>query len=365
MIVIWTTLGIIFPAAAQTLGVTYTGELQYSPTTHRANFCNLLRTDWNILVYKNGEFNASTLHFYKVNPMCVLEDELTFSNIEETNNPFALALLGYTQNIWKSTLFLGVRNMNEDYFNSPLTSFFTNSSCGIFPTISTNYPIANYPLSGLCFHYTGQFNRLRVKGSLYNGAGYNGWSKEDNPFIIDFKNDGIFGITEINYESDYGLYLCGISAHSNVAMYREWRCEATQTTQKKTDFIWWLYAEQQLFERSGHQINLLLQYSENGYKNSYCNRYGGLGMLWAFQDNKANQHSLGLVATGAEFDKNYEVDFEITYSYQIKKGFCVQPVIHLVKDKREFNTVFSFRFLYAIQCRGGRAYKVLAEEYYL
>lgn len=351
MIIIWATVGVIFPAAAQTLEVTYTGELQYSPTTYRANLCNLLRADWNIPVYKNGEFSAATLHFYKVNPMCVLEDKLTFSNIEETNNPFALALFGYTQSIGKSTLFFGVRNMNEDYFNSPLTSFFTNSSCGIFPTISTNYPIANYPLSSLCLHYTGKFNRVGIKGSIYNGVGYNGWSKGDNPFIIDFKNDGIFGITEINYETDYGIYFYGFSAHSNVAMYSEnieWQCEATQATQKKADFTWWIYAEQQLFERSGHQVNLLLQYSENGSKNSYCKRYGGLGMLWEFQNKKSNQHGLGLVATVAEFDKNYEIDFEITYSYQILKDFYVQPAIHLVKDKREFNTVFTFRFLYAV-----------------
>lgn len=37
------------------------------------------------------------------------------------------------------------------------TSLFTGSSCGIFPTISASYPIANYPLAGLTVYFDVSF----------------------------------------------------------------------------------------------------------------------------------------------------------------------------------------------------------------
>ena len=61
--------------------------------------------------------------------------------------------MGYTQKFKNQSLFLGVRNMNEDYFTVPFTSFFTIISCGIFPTISIYYTIATYPLSSLSIYF--------------------------------------------------------------------------------------------------------------------------------------------------------------------------------------------------------------------
>ena len=58
----------------------------------------------------------------------------------------ALAVLGYMHEWKEAHLFVGVRNVNEDFFTSDVTSLFTNGSCGIFPTIAASYPIANFPL---------------------------------------------------------------------------------------------------------------------------------------------------------------------------------------------------------------------------
>lgn len=89
---------------------------------------------------------ASTISIAKTREERLVDDLQTFSNIEEDNLPLALAVCGANWQINdKHSLFFGIRNMNEDYFTSPVTSFFTNSSCGVYPTISANYDIANTP----------------------------------------------------------------------------------------------------------------------------------------------------------------------------------------------------------------------------
>ncbi|MEG2219652.1 MAG: hypothetical protein RRY02_09070 [Muribaculaceae bacterium] len=354
LILIWIVVVVISPNTAQTLRLTYTTELQYSPTSKKTNSCTLLRTDWHLPVFINDEASASTLHIFRFNPNCVINDLMTFSNIEEQNNPIVLNLFGYTKKIGKSILFLGIRNVNEDYFNSPITSHFTNSACGIFPTISVNYPIANYPYSGLCLHYNGKFNQFRVKGSLYNGIGYNGWNIKDNPFIMNFSQDGIFGISELNYQTNHGIYFCGISVHTNsfvdTGNFVQRKVEL-KMAQKQTSFTWWCYAEQQLFKLYGHQVNMILQYSENNHRNNYCKRYFGIGFNWFYENNKSSKHNLGLIFNGAQFRNNYELHTEVTYNCNFKKNFLIQPAIHLIKNNAGRDAVFLIRFSYEINLK--------------
>lgn len=130
-----------------------------------------------------------------------MDDLQTFSNIEEDNLPLALAVCGANWQINdKHSLFFGIRNMNEDYFTSPVTSFFTNSSCGVYPTISANYDIANYPVASVGAHYrfesaigSNESNGSIVfQTSLYNGKGSYHFTSRDNVFRF-YPKDGITG----------------------------------------------------------------------------------------------------------------------------------------------------------------------------
>ena len=64
-----------------------------------------------------------------------------------------LAVLGYMHEWNSGHLFVGVRNVDEDFFTSDVTALFQNSSEGIFPTVASSYPIANYPYSGLTLYF--------------------------------------------------------------------------------------------------------------------------------------------------------------------------------------------------------------------
>ena len=165
----------------------------------KTNWVNQLRLDLSVPVFNGkGSFEAATLHLAKTGES-VIGDWQGFSNIEADDMFAAIAVLGYMHE-WKAGhLFVGVRNVNEDFFTSDVTALFTNSSCGIFPTVAASYPIANYPLSGLTVYFDVTKGGWTFRNSIYNGSGYNGWTAHDNPFLVRPKKDGIFNISQLEY----------------------------------------------------------------------------------------------------------------------------------------------------------------------
>ena len=107
-----------------------------------------------------------------------------------------------------------MRNVNEDFFTSDVTALFLNSSEGIFPTVASSYPIANYPYSGLTLYFDVTKGGWTFRNSLYNGAGYNGWKAHDNPFLVRPKKDGIFNMSQLEYEHKGGKYFAGAAVHT-------------------------------------------------------------------------------------------------------------------------------------------------------
>ncbi len=319
-------LGVAFaiPAVstAQSLESTYTTEWQWD-MNNKTNWVNMLRFDFDCSLWKNGTLEASSIHIARTNEH-ILPDLLTFSNIEERNNFAAIAKLGIQQNFKKATVFAGVRNINEDYFTSPVTSFFLNSSCGIFPTISINYPIANYPLTGLSIHAEAELKNWKIKSSLYNGTAYNGWNKADNPFLIRPKEDGIFNITEVSFNYDRGQYFVGTTLHSH----------------PNHGYALFAYGEQTLWQNGKNQISAIAQYSENISDNSSCHRYAGVGGLY-------ENHSIGdigLFAQYAKFADNREWVGELSYRKELSNRLTLHPAVQLIDNHSGRFCVLLVRF---------------------
>lgn len=168
---------------AQVFRGQYISEWQWDMNKN-TNLVNQLRLELSIPI-GNGKdsFEAATLHVAKTNDG-IIDDWQGFSNIDEDNHFALLAVLGYMHEWNSGHLFAGVRNVNEDFFTSGITSLFLNSSEGIFPTIASSYPIANYPHSGLTLYFDVTKGRWTFKNSLNNGAGYSGWKAHDNPFLV-------------------------------------------------------------------------------------------------------------------------------------------------------------------------------------
>ena len=195
---------------AQELQVSYTTELQ-SDFKQGNNWVNLLRLDFTHSLGKHTTLQAATISTARTRPESLADDFQTFSNIEEENHPLALATLGVQQQFGHSSLFFGIRNLNEDYFTSPVTSLFTNSSCGIFPTLSADYQIANYPVASVGLHYELQFTRWSLQTSVYNGKGYYRFSGKENVFRFCPQSDGILSIISLNYQQHGSNYHVGFA----------------------------------------------------------------------------------------------------------------------------------------------------------
>ncbi len=228
---------------AQVFRGQYISEWQWDMNKN-TNLVNQLRLELSIPI-GNGKdsFEAATLHVAKTNDG-IIDDWQGFSNIYEDNHFALLAVLGYMHE-WNSVhLFAGVRNVNEDFFTSDITSLFLNSSEGIFPTIASSYPIANYPHSGLTLYFDVTKGRWTFKNSLNNGAGYSGWKAHDNPFLVRPKKDGIFNMSQLEYNYKGGKYFAGIAVHTRqYPINKDGEMVSSDESRSKLTGAWWVYGE--------------------------------------------------------------------------------------------------------------------------
>ncbi len=309
---------------------------------NKTNWVNLLRLEFQYSPWKNGSFEAATLHVARTNDP-IIDDWQVFSNIYEENCYAAIAVLGYKHTWEHAHLFLGVRNVNEDFFTSDGTSLFVNSSPGIFPTIGASYPIANYPVSGLTVYFDLTFGNWTFMNSLYNGVGYNGWNRHDNPFLVKPKKDGVFDMAQVTYEYDHGFYSAGVAVHNRLFLPDEDGEIDPEESVKKASCAWWIYGEQALWEGEHDQkVSLMAQYSENSKKDSACRRYGEVGGIYDF---KANH--LGASWQYAKFFQGRERSLELTYQREINESIAIQPAFQYITNGNGHFTALSARITYS------------------
>lgn len=344
-------------AATQNIQIEYITEWQTN-MKKRMNWVNLLTVSVGIPtsqlhLWENGEFNFSSKSIFKTSEDRIADDRQTFSNIEETNRLFNLAILGYTHRWRGIALFAGIRNVNEDYFTSPYTSLFTNSSCGIYPTISAHYPLANYPLSGLCLHAAFRWGQgWSAQSSLYNGVAYEPFGAESSIFTFRPKRDGVFNMTEINYtlNSKYnGNYTGGIAVHSSMPDNDESGGEEQAPPQtKEVNASGWIGLEQAVYRQAEKEVGVLAQYSAALTDKATCNHYLGTGIMLKGFVLRGRQEELGLFVNRATFGNGTETVAEITWKVALNKHFTLQPAFHFIKQGEATYTIGMVRVTYAI-----------------
>ena len=327
---------------AQSFSGNYTTEWQWD-MNNKTNWVNLLRLEMSIPIGKgNDSFEAATLHVSKNNDN-IIDDWQGFSNIEADNLFATIAVLGYMHE-WKSGhLFVGVRNVNEDFFTSDVTSLFTNSSGGIFPTIASSYPIANYPFSGLTIYFDVTKGGWTFRNSLYNGVGYNGWKGKDNPFIVRPKKDGIFNMSQLEYSHSKGNYYAGVAVHTRqFPIDEEGEMAPTEESYSKTTCAWWIYGEQKLWTAGEKNLTCMLQYSENTSHRNGCYRYAEAGCAY-----KDSNNEIGLSGQYAKFHQGAEHSVEVTWKRQLNDAIALQPSFQYISNGNGDFTALSARLYYS------------------
>ena len=314
------------------VGLAYTGELQ-TDFDKGFNFVNLLRLNGSVRLGRSLKIHVSTLSTAKTREESLLHDLQTYSNIEVENIPLALSIAGME---WKineeNTLFFGIHNMNEDFFVSDVTSLFTNSSCGIYPTLGCNYPIANYPLASVGLHYKYETERVGALAAVYNGKGYNRFTGRENVFRFCPQSDGVFGLVQGEYKWKGSSYFLGGSIHYDPKglLYEE----ETVVDAHKVHATLWTYGEQ----RVTNQLSLIAGYSHAFDKNVPCSDFVGVGGKYNF-----GQAELGLFTDYAHFREANEWATELTCKVKLNPNVFLQPALHVIRTGAEWGTVGMIR----------------------
>jgi len=328
----------------------YTTELQSNLSNNKHNWVNLIEPHVGYKPWKNGSFDIETQTIYKTYKERIADDLQTFSNIDEDIMALNISFGGYTHAFDKILIFGGLRNVNFDYFTQEYTSVFTNSSCGIYPTISANYPLPNYPLSAMCIHGEVKFtDALKLKTSFYNGVSRRLFSDEKySIFAINPNRDGIFNMTELGYSNykKYAYYGLGIATHTPYTNY----ANEAESIKESFGYSLWSSVEQSFYCSKEKEIGLLVQASLAPENHMLCSQYYGLGTMWkGFLPAKKPTNYIGIFANYAKFGETEEKFVEITCRYDILDDLSIQPVFDYILTCNKTNCIGMLRVNYVFR----------------
>lgn len=309
-------------AKSYEVGMEYTGELQ-TDFDGGYNFLNLLRLDGKLNLGRNVSVDVSTLSIGRARE-AMLGDLQVFSNLEtEEGIPLTLAVAGVEWGVpvksGKHTFFVGIRNTGEDYFASDVTSFYTNSSCGIFPTISANFPIATYPFAAMSIHYQWDSEHWGAKATVYNGAGAYGFSGGENLFRVCPNSDGVFCMAQGEYKTERGDFFLGGSLY-------------------KSSPTMWVYGEHCLLSSQNSHFHLIGAYSHSFNTSTACRNFGGVGAKLYTKGAE-----VGIFTDYADFAGMHEHATELTVKVPIGEYVYVQPTLHYIDGSTAQNIVGMLR----------------------
>jgi porin len=351
-IVLVTTNNNIYAQKKYSLGLSYTSEMQ-SDFGKKINWVNLLCLEGNYELWRNGELSLQTISIWKTRKQRILDDLQTFSNIEEDNMAINIFMMGYTHRFKNISLFGGIRNMNHDYFTSDYTSVFTNSSCGIYPTISSNFPVANYPLSALCLH--GEFKlseSIVLKNSLYNGNARKLFSNEGSLFSLHPSNDGILNITELSYLSksnSHGFYNIGSVLYSGNSLYYgndNEEGEAKIQEKRTVNCATWWSLEKSIYTNGDKGVGFLLQGSLALTRPDDCKHYYGIGVVLNSIIPTRRKNIFGIFHNKAVFHEKSENTIEMTWKCNLTDKVILQPTFHYIETGSKSRVVGLVRLCY-------------------
>ena len=309
IVLLWGCLHLVAQEADSTsrhalFAVDYTGEVQTD--FRQALQANLLQLHADVPLSKTLSFQVASISTFASREETLADDLQSYSNINAENIPFALSVAGLTWQVnERHSVFAGIRRTDEDYFCSDGLALFTNSSCGIFPTISSNFDIGVFPNAALGLHYAYEREDLHLQASLYNGVGHHHFTGSDNVFRFRPKTDGIFAMGQAEYRYRGSHYFVGASVHTRPSV---------QPTV-------WAYAEQALLPR----LTLLAAYGHAFGRDIACRDFCGLGARYALARTE-----FGLFTDYTRVDGIDEWATELVCSFRLTDFLTLIPVVHIL-----------------------------------
>lgn len=298
----------------------------YNIPNNKAGWNNLLSAGVRACLWDGASLDVEALSSYGVN-VPVADDIQGLSNLDAgENRAFRFKTISLTQEFgedWKVSA--GLRNLDGDYFTSPMTSFFTGSSYGNFPTLSMNFPLPTFPLSAMGVHIEySPVEDVMIKESLYNGVASD---RLDEQFRIVPQSDGFFNIGSISYVREVFDNDCEISSASYTLGYAIGNPQQADDCRKGMISAIWCNIEQPLASIGDACIGLLVQGSWSPRPAIVsCDGYASVAFLW----EKDDFATAGIGVNHAFLEAAGETDIELLFRYSFFEYFTVSPGAHFI-----------------------------------
>ncbi len=287
----------------------------------------LVRSDklWN-----GGEFYAEIMNTHgSLLSGDYIGDLQIVSNIENGNYTF-LEKLYFRQKISKMTFIIGLQDLNEEFCTSEYGGALTNSSFGIISTFPLNFGVPIYPKTALAVAALFNINdNIMLRTSLFDGdAG----SLDNDPHNLNWPisaEEGLVTVDEIEYNSGADkLTSIKIGGFYHTAEFND--IDDTLTTEKG-NFGFYGIIDKQVYENGSRTIGLFGQLGYFPSKVNFNTTYLGAGLNFTGLIDKRPDDCLATgIAYSRLFDKTYECDLELNYSFAFGDYITVQPVIHYI-----------------------------------
>lgn len=298
-------------APTLTLNLQYDAEL-HSDFHGAYNFMNLLRLNGRARIARHLQVNISTLSIAKAGES-LTGDALTASSLEAgLNVPLTLAVAGvgweYVAKHGSHSVFAGIRNTGEDYFASETAAFFTNSSCGLFPTLSANFPLCTYPFAAMGLHYEYSGQEWGAKVSLYNGGEHYRLTGSENLFRVCPQTDGLLLIAQGEYKG------AGCNIFLGGSLY-----DVSPTL--------WAYAEWNVSRLTTGSLNLITAYSHCFDREKTCRHFAGAGAKYS-----TGRTESGVFIGYSALRSGYEFAAELSCGITLSPHISLKPAVHYVSS---------------------------------
>lgn len=318
-----------------------TTEMPWNISDGRVGWANYIEAGAEIGLWKGGSLNMDAIATYEYhNP--VLGDLQWFSNITiGANKAFRLMQFELSQQLGdKGLVSLGLHNNDMDCFNSPYTSFFTNSSYTSIPTLAFNFPVATAPTAALALHVEYQpVEKLTIKETLYNGVSDDRLNRQ---FRFCPQDDGLINITSIQYSDDeHYIYSLGAGLSNSSR-----KNEDTGAPEKPFQYALWMLAEQEICTIGKSGLGLMLQGSIAPKESSYCSHYWGAGLVCNRLGNMEAQ--VGLAVNRVLMSDGRETDVELTASLPVCEYLSLQPALHCINTNGTYKMAALIRASFEI-----------------
>lgn len=334
-------------------------EGQWSIKTGHANWANMLSAGVEASIWRGGslEFGALATGSLKDG---IVDDLQDFSNINAESWGFRLTHLGIGQQLSEELyIYAGLREADEDYFNTDGASIFTGSSYGCVPQAGENLALGVYPEAALGLHLEYRPTDVWiVSTTVYNGMASDRLNRQ---FRFCPGSDGLINIGSLSYSPAISRYLGdggepadGFLAPTYVLGYvAGWQYlgdevadDATETAvpakQCRKGGALWASIDQPLMRVGRAGLNLFATGGVRIGQLDAARGHWAAALLLGNVTYRGGTLAMG-VSQARYAEKLKETDFETTFEYPVLSWLSLQPALHIIRTDGKTNVAANLR----------------------